>query len=314
MKRPPVVSTLGLAAALIVASPLTLAGSYQSQYGGANVATILLPEHDAQAAAFGLYLQDIGPENETDTLLDNRARPFRNKVEAKLNGATIARAEYRLKSATVGEPMLIIHAASGPSIKGRYDRAKKRNGSGSSSDELEGKATRDNITHDAAEAPYYPPDTSQEIRARNFAPYEGGVIATREVDGKLTHFADAELKIAGALEHGFLDGSIPRGGELVIYVNQEVCDSCRANLVKLAETYDVDVNVYHLAAKDTTGSAPMLREARIAGSDLLQARKLETQFMLKDAQSNDIHLGTWSSSMRRVERLERGLGDLRICL
>jgi hypothetical protein len=304
-------AAIGLALALLPAA--SFAGELNSQYGGNNVAAILLAEHDTLLTATGLHLQEVGPIQPDDDLIGNQNNKFRSKLGAELNGRTLAYTEYRPPSQLQGEPTHKIHAVSGPSIETLVNREMSRTRPGSSDDELEGKATPENVQRDVAETEYYPPETEYEIRAKNFTPIPGNKVHTREVNGKLPNFADAEVKVAARIEEGLKDGTLARGGRFDMYVSKEVCTSCEENLRDIATEYDVDIDVYELAAADTESARPFFREARAAGRDLFEVRKVQTKYMFQDVAKGEVRLGSWSSSMRRVERLERELEDLRIC-
>lgn len=287
-----------------------IAGSYQVRYGGDNVAAILVPEHDVQINAFGRVMQTVNPlVGETTTRAVDVAK-FRNAIRRRLDASTVARAEYQPPS---GGATVTIHSASGPSIRTAMDSGLRsiKSDTGSSSDPSSPEGMAQNIERDAEESSYFPKESTTEFRAKNIATAPGGKVTV--LDDFSKHYADAELKIARELETRFLDERLQPGGKLVVYVSQEVCGSCSANLDVLATEYDVDVEVYQLSSLKTISSIEQQEAARIAGRDLFGTRQAMTVYMFDEVQRGELEPGTWSASTRRAVRLGQDLDNYRIC-
>lgn len=57
---------------------------------------------------------------------------------------------------------------------------------------------------------------------------------------------DAEIRAMRTLERDILAGNVPRGGRVVAWVSSPPCQTCRATIRLFADTYGIDVQVYHL--------------------------------------------------------------------
>jgi hypothetical protein len=307
MKR--LLTSAGAGIMLATLPGLAFAG-YAKFWGGENVAAMLYAEHDIQATAFGLYVEDWRASH-ADAAIDTTSRKFRIKAGSKLNSATVARGEYRV-NANDASPSLVLHSSSGPSIEARFDRVSGQADSGSSDVDTP-EAIAENVEKEATEMRFFPANSATDIRAGNFVPRKGGRVFGSDLGDGKAHFADAELKIAGEMEGRFLDKTLPEGGQLVVYVSQPVCGSCNAGLQALADAYNVDVKVYQLGGAVTSGADAAADAAASAGKSLFEVRKAQTNVMLGEIGTGELRVGTWSGTTRRAQRLQADLVQAARC-
>lgn len=74
---------------------------------------------------------------------------------------------------------------------------------------------------------------------------------------------DAEIRSIRTVERDILARNVPRGGVIRAWVSAPPCDACRATLQQFAETYDINIKVFHWPPVDEF-NAPEFRHLQMS--------------------------------------------------
>ncbi|WP_146171488.1 hypothetical protein [Luteibacter sp. OK325] len=207
------------------------------------------------------------------------------KLRSDVHSATVSRMTYSY-SRNGRTFTRTYHARSGPAMEVVLARNKligvdgnavsgTSGTSGTSGSESEGSRpysmSEEDIAKDFSERKYYPADTPTDIRVRNLAPVDDGIVRSSGKEAAI-HSADAELKIFRQIEKDVAEGAVEAGGTLTGYVSKAVCPSCTAAAENLAEEYGIDGTIHQLVEPGA--------EVGLADDTLLQSKEASTQLKL----------------------------------
>ncbi len=254
---------------------------------------------------------------ERPTMANQGTRTFFKAISGRMHGATLARIDYSYETNGMTH-VRTYHARSGRSMALIADIVSAKHGRGASSATESGdtdtpsvdSGVTDDVTRDAGEAIFYPPDTPTNVRVAAL-PDDASPIESVDIGDGKSHATDAEVKIARRLDADIQQGVVPRNGKVTGYVSKTVCESCRNALDELAMRHDIDGTVYQLIEPDPasgrareplTDKSTLLERSQQSSRDLKSLRSAYANSTL----AKDVYRkpATSWTDVRTIERAE----------
>lgn len=281
------------AALLSLASTIAVAGNVEHFEAGPNIRGFL----DREAKYHLQALQKALQQPEYANFVRNN--DYMDVLRTRTIKSTVTRTTYKYKDQFMNERVLVYRAKSGKSIEttlreivnpppppeGRY-----------SSDSERIRLREEEIARDRAEQKFYS-HSPGEFRVTLQTPRKGGVKPTIA-----THTNDAELKTLRQLESDLKNGAVPKGGELEIYVSQDVCSSCMEAIEQFSTTHDLRrTSVYSL--QDSRGVSKS--KWRISQAESHQFFRNRTTMTNTALATGNVRRGTFRSEREALSYLEK---------
>lgn len=198
-----------------------------------------------------------------------------NRLRRTASSATVARMEYTWNASDTRDAgRLTIHSRSGKPLETLVATVPSGTSGSDSDGSFQWNPTQ--IDREAGEARFYP-RMDGHIRATARLNSDSVIKETAP-----NNAGDAELKALQTLEAEITAGTVPRGGTLKGTVSKAICDSCKANLERFSEKYDVHGKVFYLANENeavaareaaTTAEEKQLIEDSVRSNKVVFARR-----------------------------------------